>query len=314
MKIVFAGTPEFAVPPLQALIEAGYEVVGIITQEDKPQGRKGILTPSPVKQVGLEFSIPVFQPKKIKEEVAGVKALGGDILITCAYGQILTQAVLDCFPLGVWNIHAGLLPKYRGASPIQSTILAGEKETGVSIMQTQLGLDSGDVLLVERTEIVEGETSGELSSRLSSLGAKALVSAVKMIENGDYTLQKQGEEGVQVFKKITGEMALIDFSKEGKQIVNAIRAFNPEPIAYAYLNGNRVNFFKGEFIPYSGKEQCGEILSEKPKQGLLVKCKDGIVKLVEVQPAGGKRMSGGDFMNGRKGEKGQVFYADESHL
>ena len=170
MKIVFAGTPDFAVAPLKALLKS-YEVVGVITQADKPQGRKGILTPPPVKSIALEYGIPVLQPNRIREEVDAVKELGGDMLVTCAYGQILTQEVLDAFPKGVWNIHAGLLPKYRGASPIQSCILAGEKETGVCIMKTELGLDCGDVLLSEKTQIEEGETYGELSERLSLLGA-----------------------------------------------------------------------------------------------------------------------------------------------
>ena len=154
MKIVFAGTPEFAVKPLVEIVASGFSVVGVITQEDKPQGRKGILTPPPVKTKALELGLPVLQPKKIRDEVEAVKALGGDLLVTCAYGQILTQAVLDAFPLGVWNIHAGLLPAYRGASPIQSCILNGDKETGVSIMKTELGLDCGDVLTVKKTEIL----------------------------------------------------------------------------------------------------------------------------------------------------------------
>ncbi|MBQ7770624.1 MAG: methionyl-tRNA formyltransferase, partial [Clostridia bacterium] len=174
MKIVFAGTPDFAVAPLKNIIENGYEVVGVITQQDKPQGRKAILTPPPVKTLALSHNIPVLQPDKIRDEIDGVKALGGDLLVTCAYGQILTQAVLDCFPKGVWNIHAGLLPQYRGASPIQSCIINGETVTGVSIMKTELGLDSGDVLCVAETPIAGTETYGELSDRLSVIGAELI--------------------------------------------------------------------------------------------------------------------------------------------
>ena len=144
MKILFAGTPDFAVAPLQSIIDGGYEVVGVITQADKPQGRKGILTPPPVKVLAEKYNLPVFQPEKIRDSVAELKNFGADIMITCAYGQILTQAVLDVFPKGVWNIHAGLLPQYRGASPIQSCIVNGETQTGVSVMQTELGLDCGD--------------------------------------------------------------------------------------------------------------------------------------------------------------------------
>ena len=314
MKIVFAGTPEFAVAPLQKIIDAGFEVVGVITQTDKPQGRKGILTPPPVKLLAEKYAIPVLQPVKIREEVEAVKSLGGDILITCAYGQILTQAVLDTFPMGVWNIHAGLLPQYRGASPIQSCILNGETETGVSIMKTELGLDCGDVLLVEKTPISETETYGELSDRLSLLGAELIVKALRLLESGAYTLTPQGECGVNVVRKINKEQALVDFSKSVKEIVNLVRGMNPAPVAYTLLAGDKVNIYRAEKAVLTEEEQavcdtavCGEVLSDKPKRGLLVKCQDGAVKLLEVQAAGGKRISGGDFINGRKAQKGQVF-------
>lgn len=314
MKIVFAGTPDFAVAPLQKIIDSGYEVVGVITQTDKPQGRKGILTPPPVKTLAEKYGIPVLQPTKIREEVERVKSLGGDILVTCAYGQILTQAVLDCFPKGVWNIHAGLLPKYRGASPIQSCIINGERETGVSIMKTELGLDCGDLLLVERTEITDSESYGELSDRLSILGAKLIVRALALLERGEYTLTPQGEEGVGIVRKISKEQAAVDFSKGCREIVDLVRGMNPSPVAYATLNGEKVNIYRAERATLTEEEQAaaafaqtGEVLSDKPKRGLLVKCKDGVVKLLEVQAAGGKRMSGGDFVNGRKAKKGQVF-------
>ena len=314
MKIVFAGTPDFAVAPLQQIIGAGFEVVGVITQTDKPQGRKGILTPPPVKVLAEKYSLPMLQPIKIRDEVESVKALGGDILITCAYGQILTQAVLDAFPMGVWNIHAGLLPQYRGASPIQSCILNGEEETGVSIMKTELGLDCGDVLLVEKTPVTETETYGELSERLSLLGAELIVKALRLLESGDYTLTPQGEYGINVVRKINKEQALVNFSKATKEIVNLVRGMNPSPVAYALLAGDKVNIYRAEKAVLTDEEQlvcdnavCGEVLSDKPKRGLLVKCQDGAVKLLEVQAAGGKRISGGDFINGRKAQKGQVF-------
>lgn len=310
MKIVFAGTPEFAVEPLRRLQENGYEIVGVVTGADKPQGRKGILTPSPVKKLALEYGLPVFQPRKIREETDELKALGGDLLVTCAYGQILTQEVLDLFPLGVWNIHAGLLPRYRGASPIQSCLLAGEKETGVCVMKTELGLDTGAMLLCRKTPIGEAETYGELSARLSSIGADALLTALEQIESGNVTLTPQGEEGAQVCRKIAGEAGKIDFSKPCEEVVNLVRAFNPEPAAFAFLNGARVNIWRAERVDFDGDIQAaslGEILTEKPKQGLIVKCGDGALKILELQPSGSKKMSGGDFLNGRKGEKGQVF-------
>lgn len=314
MKIVFAGTPDFAVAPLKNIIEKGYEVVGVITQTDKPQGRKGILTPPPVKTLALAYNLPVLQPEKIRDHIDEVKALGGDILITCAYGQILTQAVLDCFPKGVWNIHAGLLPKYRGASPIQSCLINGESTTGVSIMKTELGLDCGDVLCVEETLITETETYGELSERLSQIGAELIVSALQLLESGDYTLTPQGDEGVNVVRKINKENAKISFALLQTEIVNLVRGMNPAPIAYAVLNGEKVNVYRAEKAVLTEEEtlvlaaaQIGEVLSDKPKRGLLVKCLDGAVKLTEVQAAGGKRISGGDFINGRKAKKGDIF-------
>lgn len=314
MKIVFAGTPDFAVPPLKRLLSEGFEVVGVITQADKPQGRKGILTPPPVKIAAEEYALPVLQPNRIREEIEAVRALGGDLLVTCAYGQILTKEVLDLFPKGVWNIHAGLLPKYRGASPIQSCILAGERETGVCIMKTELGLDTGDILLCERTEIGETETYGELSDRLSLLGAELLVKALNKLDLGDYTLTPQGEEGVQVVRKIGKEQAKIDFRKSAKEVVNLVRAMNPAPVAFAELDGQKINVYRAETAVLTTEEQAvfeeaetGEVLSDSPKRGLLVKCLDKAVKLTEVQAAGGKRMGGGDFLNGRKARKGQVF-------
>lgn len=313
MRIVFAGTPDFAVKPLENIINSGYEVVGVITQTDKPQGRKGILTPPPVKTVAEKLNIPVLQPVKIRDEVETVRALEGDLLVTCAYGQILTQEVLDLFPLGVWNIHAGLLPKYRGASPIQSCILAGEKTTGVSIMKTELGLDAGDILLVDELEILENETYGELSDRLSALSAQTIVKALKLLESGEYSLTKQDEEGVQVVRKIGKDHAKIDFNATAEEIVNLVRAMNPQPVAYTAVNGLKVNVFLAEKLETCEEwvgQVCGEVLSSSPKQGLIVKCKDGAVRLLEVQAAGGKRIKGGDFINGRKAQKGDIFHVE----
>ncbi len=313
MKIVFAGTPEFALAPLENIFKNGYNVVGVVTQADKPQGRKSVLTPPPVKTLALSRGVPVLQPVKLKEEVEELKALGGDIMITCAYGQILTQDVLDLFPLGVWNIHAGLLPKYRGASPIQSCILAGETQTGVSVMKTELGLDCGDILCVETTQISPTETYGELSSRLSLLGADLIVRALETLEVGGYTLVKQASDGVQTVRKINKENARIRFDKTSKEIVDLVRAMNPAPVAYGIIEDNAINVYLAETVAWDElteeekNAKVGEVLSDSPKRGLLVRCKDGAVKLLEVQGAGGKRMKGGDFLNGRKVRKGQVF-------
>lgn len=310
MKIVYAGTPRFAVAPLKKIIGEGYGVAGVVVQPDKPQGRKGILAPPPVKAFALERGLTVFQPQKIRAETDSLKALGGDILITCAYGQILTQEVLDLFPLGVWNIHASLLPKYRGASPIQSAVLNGERETGVTVMKTALGLDTGDILLSLKTEIGEKETFGELSDRLSLLGAEALLKALQSIEKGNFALVKQRDEDAVLTRKIAKESAKIDFSLPAEKIVNLVRGMNPEPTAFAEIEGARLNVFCAErAVCPEGSEgaAAGEILSDTPKQGFLVKCGDGAVKLAEVQAAGGRRMKGSDFLNGRKVKKGQVF-------
>ena len=314
MKIVYAGTPEFATAPLQNLIDNGYEIVGVITQTDKPQGRKGTLTPPPVKTLALAHNLPILQVEKIKDEVQAVRNLGGDIMITCAYGQILTQEVLDSFTLGVWNIHAGLLPKYRGASPIQSCIIDGESETGVSIMKTELGLDCGDILCVEKTQIEPNETYGELSNRLSQMGANLLIKALELLQSGNYTLQKQSDDGVGVVRKISKEHAKINFHKTAREIVNLVRGTNPAPVAFTQTDTLTINVYNAEVATLNDSEktawesaQIGEILSDSVKRGLLVKCIDGAVKLTQVQGAGGKKMSGGDFLNGRKVAKGQVF-------
>ena len=307
MKIVFAGTPDFAVFPLKNLIERGFEVVGVVTQADKPQGRKGVLTPPPVKTVALSYGLPVLQPQKIKEEISALRAIGGDIMVTCAYGQILTQDVLDSFPLGVWNIHAGLLPKYRGASPIQSCILNGEKETGVCVMKTELGLDAGDILCVEKTDIREAETYGELSERLSFLGGELIVKALNALQSGNFTLTPQEEDGINVVRKIHKEQAQIHFSDKADTIVNLVRAMNPAPVAYTQVNGNKLNVYRAEKTDFDAEGEIGEIVCDIPKKGLIVKCADGCIKLTEVQASGGKKMSGSDFLNGRKVKKGDLF-------
>ncbi len=309
MKIVFAGTPEFAVKPLTEIVESGFSVVGVITQEDKPQGRKGVLTPPPVKTKALELGLPIIQPKKIRDEAEAVKALGGDLLVTCAYGQILTQEILDLFPMGVWNIHAGLLPAYRGASPIQSCILNGEPVTGVSIMKTELGLDCGDVLTVEETEVSPTETYGELSDRLSALSAPLIVKALKMLESGSYALTPQGEDGVRVYRKIEKTQVKIDFTRSAQEIVNLVRAANPAPVAYTACDGVALNVYRAEAVELLDDDKnavYGEVVCDIPKKGLIVRCGDGAVKLTEVQAAGGKRMKGSDFLNGKKIRKGQV--------
>lgn len=308
MKILYAGTPSFAVAPLKQLVEAGYSVVGVVTQTDKPQGRKGIITPSPVKTYATEKEIPVYQYDKIRLHADEVKAIGADVMITCAYGQILTQEILDAFPKGVWNIHASLLPRYRGAAPIQWCVLNGEEYTGVTIMKTDIGLDTGDILLVKRLKIGERETSGELAARLSALGAEAIVEAMPLIERGAQDLLLQDSSQAFTVKKITREQAKLDFSLSAREIVNKVRGMNPEPIAYALLNGAPVNVFQAEVCSESTNEPFGTVVSDSPKKGLILSCGNGeTIKILEAQMPGGKRMKGSDLLNGRKITKGQRF-------
>lgn len=308
MKILYAGTPSFAVAPLKQLVEAGYSVVGVVTQTDKPQGRKGIITPSPVKTYATEKEIPVYQYDKIRLHADEVKTIGADVMVTCAYGQILTQEILDAFPKGVWNIHASLLPRYRGAAPIQWCVLNGEEYTGVTIMKTDIGLDTGDILLVKRLKIGESETSGELAARLSALGAEAIVEAMPLIERGAQDLLLQDSSQAFTVKKITREQAKLDFSLSAREIVNKVRGMNPEPIAYALLNGAPVNVFQAEVYSESANEPFGTVVSDSPKKGLILSCGNGeTIKILEAQMPGGKRMKGSDLLNGRKITKGQRF-------
>lgn len=312
MKIVYAGTPLFAVEPLKRLKESGAEIVGVITQTDKPTGRSGKITPSPVKEYALKESIPVYQFEKIRLSVDEVKAINADIMITCAYGQILSAEILSAFKWGVYNLHASLLPKYRGAAPIQAAILNGDEYTGVTVMKTEEGLDAGDILLAKRLKIGEKETAGELSERLSSLAADCAEEAVKIIEEcgGAPQLMLQDNCAATLVKKIKREDAKISFGSSPKDIVNKIRALNPEPTAYAYLNGAPVNLYSAEECPVpDGKENAaaGEVVSEKAKQGLIVKCLGGAVKLNKIQLAGGKIIGGSDALNGRKIRGGDRF-------
>ena len=302
MKIVFAGTPLFAVPSLKALHAAGHEIV-VLTQPDRPQGRKGILTPPPVKEEALSLGIPVLQPNKLKEDFSALKALGADLMVTCAYGQILTEEILDLFPKGVWNVHASLLPAYRGAAPIAHVLMAGERETGITVMKTDVGLDTGDMFLFESVEITPLDTCTSLSGRLSLLGAKLITEAIAKIEQGEVQLTKQGEGFT--CKKV--RRTQVDFNKPAEVVACLIRALSSSPLAYGVVEGLTLNFYNAQAEEYEGEEPSGTILSAEPKTGFLIKCSTGAVRILSVQPAGGKVMTGKEFCNGRKVAKGQCF-------
>ena len=305
MKIVFAGSPEYAVPSLAALLDAGKDVVAVITQPDKPVGRKHVLTPTPVKSYALSRSLDVYDFDKIKNHTEEVRRLGADIMITCAYGQILSKEILASFPQGVWNLHASLLPKFRGASPIQSAILAGETRTGVTVMRTEEQLDTGDMLLVKSCEIGEN-TYGELSEILSRLSAEAAVQAVGLLENGESQLLIQDEVQATYCKKIQKSDAKIDFSLTADKVKNLINAMSPSPLAFCTLRGEQVNIFKAQIAQCDCEGRVGEVITADRKNGIIVGCGVGAVKLLSMQFAGGKALSANDVLNGRKIKAGDI--------
>ena len=302
MKLVFAGTPAFAVPSLEALA-AHFPIAAVLTQPDKPQGRKGVLTPSPVKLAAQALHIPVPQPPRLKEDVSLLAAAGADLMVTCAYGQILTQAVLDLFPLGVWNVHASLLPAYRGAAPIARAIMAGERETGVTVMKTDVGLDTGDMFLRAALPVSETDTCGTLTQKLSVLGAELIVKAVERIAHGDVVLTPQGEGTV--CKKVVRTQ--IDFSRPAKEVSALVRGLSPAPLAYAVKDALTLNSYNAAVVACEGDAPSGTVLCVSPKHGLVVACGEGAVRLTEVQPAGGKRMADTAFAGGRKLAEGARF-------
>lgn len=307
MRIVYLGTPDFAVKPLENLIKNGENVVAVITNKDKPVGRKQILTACPVKQFALSKNLPVFSYDKIRiEGVEDLKKLKPDLLITCAFGQILSKEILDIPSLYTLNIHASLLPKYRGASPIHFAILNGEKKTGVTIMKTDVGIDTGDMLLSKEVDIFENETMGELFERLSILGADLIIEALKLVKEGKANFIKQDEKKATFSKIIKKEMAKIDFSKKNYEIVNQIRAFNPSPVAYTMLNGEPFKIYSAVLDQRSGK--VGEVVENEKE--LVIGTGYNSISLKKVQKAGGKPLDILDFLRGNKIEKGFIFNND----
>ena len=308
MKIVFLGTPDFSVAPLKSIIEnTSHQVIAVVCNKDKPVGRKKILTAPPVKTFAISKNIPVYQYDKIRVEgVEDIKNLAPDLMITCAFGQILSKEILDIPKYGVINIHASLLPKYRGASPIHYAILNGETKTGISIMKTDVGIDTGDVLLQEELDILPNETCGSLFDRLSVVGANAIVKALELIEQGNATFTKQDDSKATLTKIIKKEDALIDWSKNAKDVVNQVRAFNPSPIAYTYFNGEPFKIYECELCDQKG--EIGTVLDSDKK--LVIGCGDYSVSLKIVQKAGGKQMKIQDFLLGNKLQKGFKFTND----
>jgi len=304
LKIVYLGTPDFAVKPLKKLVDSGYEIIAVVTNRDKPVGRKRVLTPPPVKAYAVENGIAVYQYDKIRVEgVEDLKKLNPDLMITCAFGQILSQEIIDIPRLGVINIHASILPKYRGASPIHYAILNGEKTTGITIMKTDVGIDTGDIILQKETEIGDTETCGELFDRLSDLGAECIISALPLIESGKATFIKQDNNKATFTKIIKKEDAKIDFNRSAIDEYNKIRAFNPAPIAYTTLNGEPFKIYSAEIVDVSGVP--GTVI--KADKELVIACGSGAISLKKVQKAGGNAMNISDFLRGNKFNVGEDF-------
>ncbi|PWL17220.1 methionyl-tRNA formyltransferase [Falsochrobactrum shanghaiense] len=299
MRIVFMGTPEFSVPILTAIIGHGYEVAAVYTQPPRPAGRRGLeLTKSPVHEKAEEFGIPVFTPKSLKgaEEQDVFASLEADVAIVVAYGLLLPKAVLDAPRLGCYNGHASLLPRWRGAAPIQRAIMAGDAETGMMIMKMDEGLDTGPVAMAEKIAITPDMTAGELHDRLSMTGADLMVRALGALERESLTLQPQAEEGVAYAAKIDKAEARIDWSKPAKDVHNAIRGLSPFPGAWCEMeiNGSveRVKLLRSTLGEGSG--QPGAVLDDR----LTIACGEGSVRLVTLQRSGGKPMAASDFLRG----------------
>ena len=304
MRIVFMGTPDFAVPSLQALLDAGHEVCAVYTQPDKPQGRKQVLTAPPVKELALQQGIPVYQPATLKneDEQAKLRALAPEVIIVVAYGKLLPKAVLDIPPRGCINVHGSLLPRWRGAAPIQWSIIASDQKAGVTTMQMAEGLDTGDMLLTYETEIGARETAGELFDRLAQAGAALLVETLEKLDS--ITPRPQDDSQSCYAHMLDKQMAVIDWTKSAREIDCLIRGLSPWPIALTTLAGARLKIYAAEPVPGIGKP--GEVLESDPKKGLTVACGAGALALHEVQLVGGKRMKSADFLRGHAIDKGTM--------
>lgn len=310
MKVIFLGTPEFGKVCLDALIKSKHEVVAVVCQEDKPSGRGNKLKAPPTKILAQENNIPVYQFHKIRTEgVEILKSLNADIMVTSAYGQILSQEIIDICPHKIINVHGSLLPKYRGASPIQSAILNGEVKTGVTIMQTEIGIDTGAMLESETVEILPADTYGTLSEKLSYVGAELLIDALDKIENGIDVWTKQDESQATFTKMIKPEQEYLDFNDTMVNLVNKVRAFNPNPVAKFKIDGEQFKVFQLKQIEDMKSQNVGEVLLSSSKKGLIISCKDGAVEVVEFQPPSSKRMLAKDYLNGKKIDIGTIVNA-----
>ncbi len=317
LRILFMGTPDFARESLKAVYNADYEILGVVTNPDKPKGRGMKMVSSPVKEFALEKGLTVYQPEKVRkneEFIEKIKSLNPDVICVVAYGKILPKEILEIPKYGCINVHGSLLPKYRGAAPIQWAVLNGDKETGVTTMYMDVGMDTGDMILKEKVEIGEDETTGELWDRLSKIGGKLLIETLKQIEEGTAPREKQREEFTMA-PMLNKEMSKINWGEQTAQnIKNLVRGLNPIMGAYTFLDEKKIKFWK---VDIAKQDEIiadnieilrnGTVILSNPKEGLFIKTKDGILKVLEIQGENAKRMSIGDFLRGNSIEEFEVF-------
>ena len=307
MKVVFMGTPDFSVPTLEKIIEAGHEVIGVVTQPDKAKGRGKNVSYPPVKEKALEHGLTVYQPLKARdpEFIEEMKQLNPDVMVVVAFGQILPKAILDIPKYGCVNVHASLLPKYRGAAPIQWAVIRGEAVSGVTTMQMDVGLDTGDMLLREEVVLDKEETGGSLHDKLSALGGDLLIRTLKGLEEGSIQAEKQDNSKAGEYARMLDKaLGKIDFTMPAVEIERLIRGLNPWPSAYTTYNDKTMKLWKAEVVN-CGKGMPGEVI-DVDKNGFTVMTGEGALKILEVQLAGKKRMDAGSFLRGVKMEKGTV--------
>ena len=304
MKIIFMGTPDFSVGTLEALVEAGHEVVLAVTQPDKPKGRGKEMQFTPVKECALAHNIPVYQPKKIREPecIEELKKYQADVCVVVAFGQILPKEILEMTPYGCINVHASLLPKYRGAAPIQWAVIDGEKESGVTTMMMDVGLDTGDMLEQKAIPLDEKETGGSLFDKLSALGGSMILSTLKGLEDGTITRTPQGESETSYAKMLTKEMGHIDWTKDAASIERLVRGLNPWPSAYTSYAGKTMKIWAADVADLPGERTPGKI--HVTKNQLFVETGDGVLDVKELQLEGKKRMDTASFLRGFQMEDG----------
>lgn len=309
MKIIFMGTPDFAVGTLEALVEAGHEITLVVSQPDRPKGRGHELVPTPVKAAALSHNLRIYQPARIRGEIAEemLRHTEADVIVVAAFGQLIPRPVLEMKRYGCINVHGSLLPKYRGAAPIQWAVIDGEKESGVTIMQMDEGLDTGDMLLRAAIPLDPKETGGSLFDKLSALGASLCVEALKKLEAGELTPEKQGESPTAYAGMLTKEMGELDWSKPAARLERLIRGLNPWPSAYTCLFGKTVKIWDADVCEEEqAGRACGEI-TRVTKDAVYVACGQGTLKINELQLQGKKRMDTAAFLRGYRLEEGSIF-------